>query len=314
MRIRSFGTSGLRASVLGLGTMTWGRQTAAEDAAAQFDAFVGAGGTLVDSAASYGDGAAESVLGEILAARSARDDVVLSTKAGVSRRGGTRIVDGSRRALLDALDASLARLRTDHVDLWQVHAWDPQVRVEETCAALDFAVATGRARYVGVSNYSGWQTATAAVWQRAWPGRIPLTANQVEYSLLRRRIEVETIPACLHHGLGVLAWSPAAGGVLSGKYRGGVPADSRGADAQWRDGVAAYGDPRSRRIVDAVATAADGLGVSPLTVAVGWVRDRPGVTSALIGARTAAQLKTTLTAGTFDLPSEIRQALDDVSA
>jgi aryl-alcohol dehydrogenase-like predicted oxidoreductase len=294
--------------------MTWGRQTNAEDAATQLELFLGAGGTLIDTAATYADGASEAILGEALAARSARSDVVLSTKAGLFLRRGEVTVDASRRALLDALDASLDRLKTDHVDLWQVHAWDPAVPIEETCAALDFAVSTGRTRYVGISNYNGWQTASAAAWQAAWPGRTPLVANQVEYSLLRRGVESDVVPACTHHGLGLLAWSPAAGGVLTGKYRGGIPADARGGEKQWKDRVAAYGDARGLRVVDAVVTAADGLGVDPLAVALSWVRDRPGVGSVLVGARDASQLKTTLAAGTFDLPSQIRSALDDVSA
>jgi aryl-alcohol dehydrogenase-like predicted oxidoreductase len=132
--------------------------------------------------------------------------------------------------------------------------------------------------------------------------------------LLRRGIEAEVVPACFHHGLGVLAWSPSAAGVLTGKYRGGVPGDSRGADEYWRDRVSAYGDVRGLRVVDAVATAAEGLGVSPLAVALSWVRDRPGVGSTLLGARTEAQLKMAVSAGVFDLPPQIRLALDDVSA
>lgn len=313
MQIRALGVSGLRVSSLGLGTMTWGRQTSPDEATLQLNAFLDAGGTLVDTAAVYGEGASETILGAALAGRSERDDVVISTKAGIGRQRGAPRIDASRRALLDALDVSLARLRTDHVDLWQVHAWDPDVPLEETCAALDWAVSSGRARYVGVSNYNGWQTATAATLQ-AWPGRAPLIANQIEYSLLRRGIETEVVPACHHHGLGVLAWSPAAGGVLTGKYRGAVPGDSRGARDESRERIASYGDSRGLSVVDAVATAAEGLGVTPLAVALSWVRDRPAVASTLVGARTAAQLTASLVAGAFDLPAEIRVALDDVSA
>jgi len=317
MQIRSVGASGLRVSALGLGTMTWGRQTSPDDAVEQLALYLDAGGTLVDTAASYGDGAAESILGAALAGRSDRDEVVVSSKAGMGRRDpqtGRGVIDGSARSLLNTLDASLTRLRMDHVDLWQVHVWDPGVPLDETCAALDAAVASGRTRYIGVSNYNGWQVGSAAAWQRAWPGRAPLISNQVEYSLVRRAVEDEVVPACRHHGLGLLAWSPAAGGFLSGKYRGGVPSGSRGADERWQERFALYGDAHGLRIVDAVATAAEGLGVSPLTVALSWVRDRPAVSSVLVGARTPAQLKTALAAGTFDMPEQIRAALDDVSA
>jgi aryl-alcohol dehydrogenase-like predicted oxidoreductase len=301
-------------SQLGLGTMTWGRETAREDAIEQLAAFRAAGGTLIDTAASYGDGAAEEILGDALAAHSDRADFVLATKAGVSRRNGERLIDTSRRALLDALDASLRRLRTDHVDLWQVHAWDPAVPLEETLAALDTAVATGRTRYVGVSNYRGWQLGTAAAWQRAWPGRAPLAGVQAEYSLLRRYVESDVLLAAAHHGLGLLAWSPLAGGVLTGKYRRGVPETTRGADPYWADRISTYFDDRGSRVVDAVVTASDGLGVSPLAVALAWVRDRPGVAAALIGARTSAQLGAQLAADRVQLPAEISAALDDASA
>ena len=314
MEVRPLGTSGLRVSRLGLGTMTWGRQTTADDAKAQLDMYRNAGGTLIDSAASYADGGAETILGEALAARGDRDEVVLSTKAGIGRRGGGRHVDASRRSLLNGLDDSLARLRTDHVDLWEVHAWDPYVPFEETCAALDHAVSSGRARYVGISNYSGWQTGTVAAWQRAWPGRAPIVANQVEYSLLRRGIEDDVLPACATHGIGVLAWSPLAGGVLTGKYRGGIPKGTRGSDESWRDRVLAYTDEHGSRVLDAVATAAEGLESTPTAVALSWIRDRPGVAAALIGARTVDQLAGLLLADAFHLPDQIRVALDDVSA
>src|SRR6185437_4740235 len=152
MQTRALGRTGLAVSTLGLGTMTWGRETSREEAIEQLDGFRAAGGTLIDTAASYGAGAAEEILGDALAGRSDRHEMVVATKAAITRRGDVRIVDASRRALLDALDTSLRRLRTDHVDLWQVHAWDPGVPLEETLAALDVALASGRTRYVGVSN------------------------------------------------------------------------------------------------------------------------------------------------------------------
>lgn len=314
MEQRRLGRSGLTVSRLGLGTRTWGRDTDEHEAAESLSLFLDAGGTLVDTAAGYGDGESERVIGGLLGTKVDREELVLATKAGISRRSGERVVDTSRRALLDALDGSLARLGTDHVDLWQVHAWSEDTELDETLSAVDSAVSTGRTRYAGISNYSGWQTGRAVTWQQAWPGRAALVSTQVEYSLLQRGIEREVLPAADAMGLGVLAWSPLASGVLTGKYRGGTPADSLGAQPASAARIQGLLDARARSIVDAVATAADGLEVAPLEVALAWVRDAPGVSAALVGARTAAQLRTVLASETLTLPSEIRGALDDVSA
>lgn len=315
MEQRAVGRSGLRVSRLGLGTMTWGRDTDEDDAAAQLRAFRDAGGTLLDTAASYADGESERLIGRLLRDVVPRDEVVLATKAGLSRRTGERVVDVSRRALLDGLDASLKRLGVEHVDLWQVHTWRADsTPLEETLSALDAALTSGRTRYVGVSNYSGWQTARAATWQATWPGRARLTSTQVEYSLLSREVEREVVPAALDAGLGLLPWSPLGRGVLTGKYRQGRPADSRAASPTYERFVGRYLDDRCAGIVEAVATAADGLGTSPLAVALAWVRDRPGVAAPVVGARTAAQLIGSLQVEALELPSSIRAALDDVSA
>ncbi len=314
MQQRSLGATGLKVSRLGLGTMTWGRDTDEHEARDQLIAFAEAGGTLVDTAAGYGDGASEELIGTLLGDVVARDEVVLATKAGISRRTGERVTNTSRGHLLTALDASLKRLGVDHVDLWQVHVWTDETPVEETLTALDLAVSSGRASYVGISNYTGWQTAQAATWQRAVPGRTPLASTQVEYSLLNRHIEHEVVPAAQALGLGVLPWSPLGRGVLTGKYRSGTPSDSRGATEHFAGFVGAYLDERGRGIVEAVARAADGLGWSPLEVALVWVRDRPGVTAPIVGARTAAQLDGALGIEELSLPAEIVEALDDVSA
>jgi aryl-alcohol dehydrogenase-like predicted oxidoreductase len=302
-------------SRLGLGTLTWGRDTDEHEARDQLKGFVEAGGTLLDTAAGYGDGASEELIGSLLGDVVARDDVVIATKAGVRRARGTvraREVDTSRGSLVRTLDESLRRLGTDHVDLWQVHTWSDETPWEETLGALDFAVSTGRAAYVGVSNFSGWQAAQVATWQRAVPGRAPIVAHQVRYSLLDRGVEREVIPAAAELGVGIFPWSPLGGGVLTGKYRTGIPADSRGAGSgrplplEQRPGAAG--------IVEAVATAADGLASSPVAVALSWLRDRPGVVAPVLGARTLGQLTAALVCETLDLPAEIRDALDDVSA
>jgi aryl-alcohol dehydrogenase-like predicted oxidoreductase len=293
--------------------MTWGRDIDEHDAAEQLKTFVDAGGTLVDTADVYADGGAEYVLSRLLEDLVPRSELVIATKAG-SVPDRDRRFDGSRGHLLAALDASLRRLGTDHVDLWQVHAFDPDTPTEETLHALDLAVSSGRARYVGVSNFCGWQLAKAATWQRAVPGRTPLAGTQMEYSLLQRGIEREVLPAALDSGMGLLAASPLGRGVLTGKYRHGTPPDSRGASPYFSAFVQVGLDERGRKIVDAVGTAADGLGVTPLQVALAWVRDRPGVVAPIVGARTAAQLAAALSVESLTLPEEIHRALDDISA
>jgi aryl-alcohol dehydrogenase-like predicted oxidoreductase len=253
------------------------------------------------------------VIGALLGTLVPREEVLIATKAGL-RPGTARRRDGSRAHLLGSLDASLRRLGTDHVDLWQVHGYDPDTPLEETLTALDHAVASGRVRYVGVSNFSAWQTARAATWQAAFPGRAPVVATQMEYSLLERGVEREVVPAAAALGLGVLPWSPLGRGVLTGKYRNGRPADSRAASPHFEPFVEPYLEPRCSSIVEAVVTAAGGLGVSPLEVALTWVRDRPGVVAPILGARTVGQLLGALAVEEMTLPAEITQALDDVSA
>ncbi|HEY3501294.1 MAG TPA: aldo/keto reductase [Actinocatenispora sp.] len=313
MEQRALGRTGLRVSRIALGTMTWGRDTDPDDAAAQLKTFVDAGGTLVDTADVYADGDAEQIIGGLMGSLVPRSELVIATKAGL-RPDQPRRRDASRVHLLRALDASLDRLGTDYVDLWQLHGYDPLTPLDETLATLDLAVTSGRARYVGVSNYSAWQTAKAATWQAAWPGRAPLVSAQVEYSLVERGAERELVPACQDMGLGVLPWSPLGRGVLTGKYRHGTPADSRAASPHFERFIERYLDDTSAGIVEAVATAADGLGVSPLAVSLAWVRDQPGVVAPVVGARTVGQLLGSLQAEDLTLPPEIQYALDDVSS
>lgn len=314
MEERLVGRSGLRVSRLGLGTLTWGRDTDAHEASEQLRAFRDAGGTLIDTAASFGDGAAEELIGALLGEVVRREDVVLCSKAGMVRRDGPRVHDPSRRGLLADLDRSLRRLRTDHLDLWLVHGWSSVVPLEETLGALEHAVRTGRVRYVGVSNYSGWQTAHAATLLPTLAPTVRLVATQVEYSLVQRGVEREVAAAATELGLGMLAWSPLGRGVLTGKYRSGTPADSRGASPHLSAFVGRYLGADERRVVDAVVTAADGLGCAPVEVALAWLREREGVSSALVGARTAAQLRAALASEEIELPAEIHLALDEVSA
>jgi aryl-alcohol dehydrogenase-like predicted oxidoreductase len=314
MEFRRAGRTGLDISRLGLGTMTWGRDTDEHEAADQCRAYIEAGGNFLDTAATYGDGDSERVIGGLIGTLFNRDDVVLATKAGISFTDGERNIDVSRHSLISQLEKSLTRLGTDYVDLWQIHSWDSQIPLEDTLSALDFAYSSGKARYVGVTNYSGWQSARAVTLQESHAMKAPIATMQNEYSLLNRSVEEEVLDSAIELGVGFLAWSPLGRGVLSGKYRNGTPSDSRGASPHFAHFIEPYLDERSSRIVDAVCVAAQGLGYSPLEVALSWVRDAPGVTSAIIGARTGAQLRGALTTEQITLPDIVREALNDISA
>ena len=311
MDLRRLGSSGLLVSPLALGTMTWGHSVDEHDAKDHLRAFVAAGGNLVDTAFGYGGGEAERILGAILGEELAREDVVICTKAGISRIDGQRRVDVSRRGLLGQLERSLERLGTDHVDLWLVHTWSEDAPLEETLSALEWAVTSGRARYVGISNYGGWQSARAATLMQS--ARCPLVATEVQYSLVHRDPEAEVLPAAEALGLGVLAWSPLGRGVLTGKYRTGIPAGSRAASADFPNFVERFLDEHSVRVAESVAMAARGLGVSATEVALAWVRDRTAVAAPIVGVRTDAQLRTALASTELTLPAEIVEALEDVS-
>ncbi|HEY8294299.1 MAG TPA: aldo/keto reductase, partial [Micrococcaceae bacterium] len=236
-------------------------------------------------------------------------DVVLVSKAGITRRDGKRMVDTSRSAMLSSLDATLARLGTDHLDLWLAHTWDENVPLQETLGALDHAVTSGRVRYAGVSNYSGWQLARSAGLCGA-----PLVANQVEYSLVERSAERELAPAAEHIGSGLLCWAPLGRGVLTGKYRGQIPSDSRGASDALAGYVQPYLSGHPARITEALVTAAKGLDRQPLDVALSWLLGRPAVAGAVVGARTTSQLEQILDASLKPLPEQIEAVLDEVSA
>ena len=314
MELRQLGRSGVRVSRLGLGTMTWGRDTDEHEAAEQLRFYLDAGGNFIDTAAVYGNGDAERVLGGFLGVMVPRDQIIIATKAGISFKSGERVVDNSRTSLIADLDRSLSHLRTDYVDLWQIHTWDENTPLEEVLSALDYAVSTGKARHVGISNFAGWQLARAVTLQNPIFGKAAIISTQNEYSLLNRKIEREVLPASRELGVGVLAWSPLGRGVLTGKYRSGLPSDSRGASPHFSSFIEPYLDERSRKIVEAVMVASDGLGLSPLEVSLAWVRDCPGVTSAIIGARTGAQLRGALSAESVTLPVPVREALDEISA
>ena len=309
MRRSRLGRSGLHLSPLTLGTAGWGDQVDDDEARRITEAYLSAGGASFSTAHAYGAGEAEQMLGRLLDDVVSRDEVVITTKAGVGRTAGGRVVDTSRGGLLGQLDTSLSRLRTDHVDLWMVHTWSDDVPLEETLSALEHAVTSGKARYVGVSNYLGWQLARAATLLQT--ARVPLVADEVELSLLQRAAQDDTVPAAEHLGVGLLAWSPLGRGALTGKYRHTVPADSRA--ARRPEAMAPYLDDTSRAVVEAVSTAAEGLAVTAAEVALAWVLAQPTVASALVGPRTATQLAPLLRATDLQIPAQVREALDEVS-
>jgi aryl-alcohol dehydrogenase-like predicted oxidoreductase len=314
MEIRRAGNSGLSLSRLGLGTMTWGRDTDAHEAADQCRAFIDAGGNFLDTSPIYGDGDSERVIGGMLGTLVDRDDVVIATKAGIQLVDGERVINNTRASLISELEKSLSRLGTEYVDIWQIHCWDPNTPLDETLSALDHAYASGKARYVGLSNFNAWQSARAGTLQQLHSMKAPIVTVQSEYSLLNRSAEAELFPATQELSMGFLAWAPLARGVLTGKYRRGIPSDSRAAAPHFIKHVEPYLDERSSRIVEAVSVAAEGLGFAPLEVALAWVRDHPQVTSAIVGARTGAQMRGILKSEEISLPSTIRDVLDEVSA
>ena len=311
MRRRRVGGSGLAVSRLGLGTMLWGGVVDDDVCRELLMTYLEAGGTLLDTAHSYAEGRSEEILGTLLREVTRRDEVTICTKAGITRTPEQRVVDTSRGGLLRHLDDSLRRLGTEYVDLWLVHTWSDTAPLEETVGALVYAVTSGRARYVGVSNYSGWQAARA--YSLLESAHIPLVANEIEYSLVTRDPEDDLVPAAAGLGFGLLPYSPLGGGVLTGKYRSGVPSGSRAAMRQFPGFASARLDDRSMSVAEAVSTAAGGLGVSATEVALAWVRDRPGVTAPVVGSRTVAQLRTALASEALELPPEIVAALDEIS-
>ncbi|WGW13650.1 aldo/keto reductase [Saxibacter everestensis] len=306
MYVNYAGRSGLRVSTLGLGTMTWGRGVPADAAAELVRTFVDAGGNLIDTSFAYG--VAQQMVGDIISSKVDRDDLVLVSKAGISPGVNDVSVDCSRRGLMAQLDQTLQTLGTDHLDLWLVEAWDSNVPLEETLSVLAAAQRSGRTRYVGVANYSGWQSALAVS-----ASEVPLVAAEVEYSLLQRTADAELLPAAEHLGIGVLASSALGRGVLTGKYRHAIPRDSRAASSDWSAFVGDYLNERDGQIVEAVTAAASGLNFSPLAVALSWLASHSSITSAIVGPRTVAQLNEILDGIDADVPDEILAALDEVS-
>ncbi len=306
------GRSGLVVGEIGLGTLTWGRDTDESEALGQLHTLLEAGGNLLDTSPAFGSGAAENLIGTMLDGKISRRDVVLCTKAGFTSVGPRSRFGAGRGAILDSVRNSLERLRTDYLDILLVAAPDPLAPDEETAMALASLVESGTVRYIEIMGYPAWR---GAILQQILAERhLPkLAVVETEYSLLARACEDEVIPMAAHTGMGLFAASPLGRGVLTGKYRHSIPPTSRAAS----DHLAAFVDPylqsRPRRFVEAVATAAEGLGTSPTGIALTWVLNQPGVSAALTGARTENQFRHILDS-TMELPSLIERTLSDVTS
>jgi aryl-alcohol dehydrogenase-like predicted oxidoreductase len=317
MKYTTLGRSGAVVSVHALGTMTFGAETPPEEAHRQLDAFTEAGGTFIETADVYSGGDAERIIGQWLASKPAREqaNVFLAGKGRFPVGVEPRDAGLSRRHLARALDGSLRRLGRDHIDLYQLHAWDPLTPLEESLGFLEDAVRSGKISYAGLSNFTGWQIALAAGLAR---GRFPLVSMQPQYNLLVREVEWEIIPACLATGLGVLPWSPLGGGWLTGKYRRDErPTGATRLGENPDRGVEAYdgrsSQERTWNTLAAVATIAADRGVSMAQVALAWLRVQRGVASIVLGARTVAQLQDNLGAVSVELSREEIELLTTAS-
>jgi aryl-alcohol dehydrogenase-like predicted oxidoreductase len=318
MEYRQLGGSGLRVSALTLGTMTFGGKgwaeavgdTDVEGAKRQIGMALDAGVNLIDTADVYSEGRSEEIVGEALAGR--RDDVLLATKVRMPMGDGPNDAGLSRHHIVAGVEASLRRLRTDRIDLYQAHEWDGQTPLEETLAAFDALVTAGKVRYVGCSNFTGWQLvkSLATSDRHGWSRYV---SQQIYYSLQARDAEAELVPVSLDQGLGILVWSPLAGGLLSGKYRRNQPTpEGTRRFAGW-DEPPVHDEDRLYDTVDALVEIGGAHGVSAAQVALAWLLGRPAVTSVIIGSRTDAQLADNLAAADLVLAEDERARLDAVS-
>lgn len=314
---RFLGNTGLRVSELCLGAMTFGRELDESASHALLDHFVEAGGNFIDTANVYTRGASEEILGSWLE-RQDRDSLVIATKVRFPMGDGPNDLGLSRKHILSSVEASLKRLRTDYIDLYQVHAWDDRTPLEETLSTLNELVRAGTVRYLGASNFSGWQLQKAIDLSRA-RGWVPFVSLQPQYNLLCRSTEWELIPLAQTEGLGVIPWSPLRGGWLSGKFKRGMqapPEDSRIAKAEgqgWSETWNRYNNEHTWTILDALFKVAEETNRHPAQVALRWVLERTGITAPIIGARTLEQLETNLGATGWNLSEAQMQQLDKAS-
>jgi aryl-alcohol dehydrogenase-like predicted oxidoreductase len=317
MNYRYLGQTGLKVSELCLGAMTFGRESSETLSFQMLDRFVAAGGNFIDTADVYSQGVSEAILGRWLKDKN-RDDFVIATKVRFPMGDGPNDAGLSRKHILAGVEASLHRLGTDYIDLYQVHGWDGRTPLEETLSTLHTLVQSGKVRYLGVSNFSGWQLQKALDLSR-FRGWEPFVCLQPLYNLLDREVELELLPVCQNEGLGVIPWSPLRGGWLSGKYRrdmSGPPEGTRVKTAEeegWSETWAEYATERTWRILDVLFAVAEELGKTPAQVALNWLLRRPCVTAPIIGARTMKHLESNLGAAGWSLDDEQMARLDEVS-
>jgi aryl-alcohol dehydrogenase (NADP+) len=319
MEYRTLGSTGTVVSTQCLGTMTFGKESSEEVSHAQLDRFVERGGNFIDTADVYSRGVSEEIIGRWLAARpGTRDQVVIATKGRFPMGEGPNDAGLTRTHLSRALDASRRRLGVETIDLYQAHAWDPLTPIEETLGFFDDAVRAGKIRYAGVSNFLGWQLQKASLLAQ-FRGLAPIVTLQPQYNLLTRDIEFELVDVCRNENIGILPWSPLAGGWLTGKYRRDQsPTGATRLGEDPRRGMEAYAprnaQERTWQVTEALRQIAEGRGVSLSQVALAWVADRPAVTSVILGARTLEQLDDNLAAAGLHLSEKETTQLDEASS
>ena len=322
MRKRLLGRTGVLVTEFALGTMTFGQEADEKAASQVLDVYTEAGGNLIDTADVYPPagpkGASEEIIGRWLGRSSARrDSIVLATKCRGRMDDSGNSEGLSRRWIIRACEGSLRRLQTDYIDLYQAHQWDPATPIEDSLLAFDTLVRSGKVRYIGVSNFTGWQVERTVLTARHMGLSIPVSL-QPQYNMLAREIEWELVPVCQEHGLSIVPWGPLAQGWLSGKYsRDSAPTGATRLGEDPNRGVEAYSrrnSDRTWRILEALQGVATDLAVPPARVALRWLADRPGVTAPLLGARSADQLRDNLMAGDLQLDDVQRAHLDEVSA
>jgi aryl-alcohol dehydrogenase-like predicted oxidoreductase len=315
MQFRNLGNTGLRVSELCLGCMTFGRESDEETSGRLIERYIEAGGNFIDTADVYSGGRSEEIVGAALKGR--RHEFILATKVRFRMGPGPNDVGLSRKHIVDGCEASLRRLQTDYIDLYQAHCWDPYAPLEETLSAFDDLVHSGKIRYIGVSNFTAWQL-MKALWLSDLNGWARFVCLQPRYNLVDRQIEHELLPICREEGLGVIPWSPLAGGFLSGKYRPdkSMPGDARIAHAEphWPEAMQRQGTERNWRALETVGQIAERRGKSHAQVALAWLRAQPGVTAPILGARTLEQLEDNLGCVGWELTPEDLGLLDQASA
>jgi aryl-alcohol dehydrogenase-like predicted oxidoreductase len=318
MEYRQLGKTGLRVSELCLGAMTFGRETAEELSYEILDRFVEAGGNFIDTADVYSLGVSETILGLWLKDHK-RDGFVIATKVRFPMGEGPNEYGLSRKHIMAGVHESLKRLRTDYIDLYQVHRWDPDTPLEETLSTLNDLVKSGKVRYIGCSNFQGWQLQKAIDLSKAM-GWEYFVCLQPLYNLLDRAIEWELVPICQEEGLGIIPWSPLRGGWLSGRYKRGMEGPEKGSRVHtagklgWSETWEVYGNERTWSIIDELFSIAREVDKEPVQVALRWLLQRPGVTAPITGVRTMAHLKSNLGAVEWSLSDEQMKRLNSVSA